>query len=457
VRIVDNMGSFIKFYRTIFAQGSRGEREQRFLPPCSTASLLLFFVFSLFTFHASRFTLAQDPSSLQLELEQNITNTQALLQQREQEIASIEVALGELGTQLETQITERDRLSGELAALRERGAALSESVAALEAQLAETQANLEGVQVQVADLKTRVQELLVGVYKQRSGRYARVLTQADSLHDLQVKNYYLSLLSEQDLDLVTELSLKATELITLQDAQSQQMRDLEAQQIELGGTQVALEIKQGDLETAVANLNATQEGQLATRKDLLLSQANLEASIAASQSQLQAEITRLQEEATEKRRQAELAADQIKRDELNEEAAQVEERAENLAAPRPAMNADYASPVAYAQVLGKSGSGVAIRANSIGADVYAVQPGVVIQVVSIGANDGYIVVLEHGNGLITAYSNLQSVPNVTVGQQVVQGEVLGNLGGGALVPQDVLKFYVKQNDSYLDPVSVLGL
>ena len=452
MRVVKNL---VKCCLNAFVEeGGSGKRGKKiFLPLSSSPTLLLLSVL----LSLSSVSFAQDPSQRQLELEQNISNTEALLRQREQEIASIEAQLGETAGQLEAQIVERDRLSGELAALREQQAVLTDSIVALETQLADTQARLDEVQVQVADLKTRVQELLVGVYKQRTGRYASVLTQADSLHDLQVKNYYLSLLSDQDVDLVSELSLKATELINLQAEQNQQMSQLEVQRAELEGTQVALEVKQSDLETIVANLNATQEGQLASRKDLLESQASLEASIADSQTQLQEEITRLQAEAAEKRRQAEIAADAIKRDQLNDEADQAETMATNLAAPRPAMNADYISPVAYAQLVGKTGSGIAIRANSIGAEVYAVQPGVVIQVVSIGANDGYIVVLEHSDGLITAYSNLQAVPNVSVGQQVSQGDVLGYLGGGALVPQDVLKFYVKKYDSYIDPRSLLGL
>ncbi len=465
MRLVGNPVSLVGFYRHFVGageQGSRGDSNNTLFPSAPLPLFLFFLIFSLFTFHLSLFTLAQDPSQLQLELEQNINNSQALLQQREQEIAGIEAQLGDLGTQLEAQIAERDRVSGSLATLRGEQAALAETIATLESQLADTQAGLNDLQLQVADLKTRVQELLVGVYKQRSGRYARVLTQADSLHDLQVKNYYLSLLSNQDVDLVTELSLKATELFTLQETQNQQMAELQAQQTALQGNRVALEITQGDLETIVANLNATQEGQLATRKDLLLSQASLEASIAQSQNDLQAEIKRLQAEAAEKRRQAELAADTIKKDQLNQEAAQVEQRATNLAAPPPAMNSAYTAPVAFAEVYKRfgecGGNCIALRANSVGAEVVAVQPGLVVNASYLSANDGYLVAIQHADGTITAYSNLQGNPNVQSGEQVTQGAVLGYLGGGALVPQDVLKFYLRQaNGSYVDPAKILGL
>jgi septal ring factor EnvC (AmiA/AmiB activator) len=445
--------SFVIGYCAVIEGGKRKEKGGR-------RKILIYLL--PFTFYLLPLIFAQDPSQLQLDLEQNINNTQALLDQRRQEIASIEAQLGETGTQLEAQIAERDRVSGQLAKLREEQAALTESIATLETQLADTQSKLGEVQVQVADLKTRVQDLLVGVYTQRSGRYAQVLSKADSLHDLQVKNYYLSLLSDQDVDLVTELSLKATELINLQTTQNEQMESLEAQKTELDGNQVALEITQSELETIVANLNATREGQLVTQKDLLESQMSLEATISDLQTQRQAEIARLQEEARQKREAAARAADAIQKEQLTREADQVEQRATNLSSPPPKMAAGYIAPVASPEIFKPygecGGTCVAIRANSVGAAVLAVQPGTVLNADFLSANDGCLVTIQHADGSITAYSNLQKMPTVQSGDQVAQGDVLGYLGGGGLIPADVLKFYFRQsNGSYVDPAKTLGL
>jgi septal ring factor EnvC (AmiA/AmiB activator) len=419
--------------------------------------LLLFtFYFLLFTF-----SFAQTPSQRQLELENNIANTEALLNQREQEIASLESQLGETASELEAQIAERDRVSNDLAALREEQIVLTDNISVLEAQLAETQAKLEDLQAQVADLKARVQELLVGVYKQRSGRYARVLTQADSLHDLQVKNYYLSLLSDQDVDLVTQLSVVATELINTQATQNQQLNDLQAQKIELEANQVALEITQSDLETIVADLNSTREGQLATRKDLLESQASLEATIGELQTQHEAEIARLKEEEKRNRDLAAKAADEIERTRFETRANDAATRAENLSGPLPQMAPGYVSPLSYAQVytpFGRDGSFLALRANNSGAAVLAVQPGVVLSANFLSANDGYLVSVEHANGTITVYTNLQDNVVVRSGDKVDQGDILGYLGGGGIIPSDVLRFYLRNaNGVYVDPAQILGL
>lgn len=405
-----------------------------------------------------QFALPQNVSELQLKLENSISSSQALLQQRAEEIAGIELQLGESAQTLDAQIAERDRISGELAALREENIVISDSIAALEAQLTETQSSLEQLQVQVAELKTRVQELLVNVYKQRSGRYARVLTQADSLHDLQVKNYYLSLLSDQDVNLVTELSSKATELINLQDAQNQQINELQIQQATLEDNRAALEVKSRELETAINNLNATREGQLATQKDLLQSQIDLEAKLADLQTQRQIEIVRLQEDARLKREKAVSAANALEQERLNIEAKAVEERAANLSISPPMLSDSRGIPLARLNIIGPVGSGIALRADTEGAPVYSALPGTVIQFIYISANDGYMVAIEHSNNMITAYSNLQPEVAVKIGERVEEGQLIGYLGGGGLVPPNVLKFYVKDalKNAFIDPLSVLN-
>jgi septal ring factor EnvC (AmiA/AmiB activator) len=448
-------------------QGSRGAggrgRNVIFLQ-CFSLLLLTFNLLYL-TFNFSPFAFAQEPSALQRELESNITNSQALLRQRAEEIASIEAELGATATQLEAQIAERDRISNELVSLRDQQVVLTDGIATLEAQLAETRSKLDTLQAEVADLKARVQELLVNVYKQRSGRYAGILAEASSLHDLQVKNHYLSLLSDQDVELVTQLSVTATELITTQDTQNQQLSELQTQKTALEENQVALETTQANLEHIIAELESTQEGQLASRKDLLLSQASLETTIADLQNQRAAEITRLQEEARRKREEAARAANALEQERLQREAAQAEQRADNLSEPvtsLPAISSGYASPVSNAQIYlpfgaGNCGSCIALRANTDGAAVVAVQPGIVIGAEFLGANDGYLVSVQQSDGMIFAYSNLQNRPTVQLGDKVDQGDILGYLGGGLLTPPDVLKLYVRTaRNQFVDPAPVLG-
>jgi murein DD-endopeptidase MepM/ murein hydrolase activator NlpD len=74
----------------------------------------------------------------------------------------------------------------------------------------------------------------------------------------------------------------------------------------------------------------------------------------------------------------------------------------------------------------------------------------------LSVNDGYLVSIRHKNGFITAYSNLQRTPPVKVGAEVKQGDVIGYIGGGSMQPKDVLKLYVRdENSRYVNPLQFL--
>jgi murein DD-endopeptidase MepM/ murein hydrolase activator NlpD len=87
-----------------------------------------------------------------------------------------------------------------------------------------------------------------------------------------------------------------------------------------------------------------------------------------------------------------------------------------------------------------------------------VQPGVVLSASFLSANDGYLVSVEHADGTITVYTNLQDNVIVRSGDKVDQGDTLGYLGGGGIIPNDVLRFYLRNaNGVYVDPGQILGL
>ena len=69
-------------------------------------------------------------------------------------------------------------------------------------------------------------------------------------------------------------------------------------------------------------------------------------------------------------------------------------------------------------------------------------------------NLGWLVMIQHTDNLYTLYHNLQD-PLVEIGQRVEQGQLIGYLGGGALIPPDVLWFRVAiEKDGafrYVDP------
>lgn len=62
-----------------------------------------------------------------------------------------------------------------------------------------------------------------------------------------------------------------------------------------------------------------------------------------------------------------------------------------------------------------------------GADLYAMADGVVVKSTYVSSTYGHYVSIDHGNGLNTLYAHMSS-RNVTVGQTVKQGQIIGKVG-----------------------------
>lgn len=403
---------------------------------------------------------AQVDTTVRRGLEADIDRYEALLRERRDEISAIENALGETQNTLAARIAERDRIAGELQRVQQERDVLLEEIAALEQQRSDTEAQIADREAELEDLKKRIQQLLINLYRQRSSRFAQAVSQAQSFHDLQVRNYYLSRLADQDVHLVNELDVLLAELVGLQQSLSQQIQAQSQKEEELAATEARLQNARAELQAVINELDATQQGQLAQRKALLEAQSALERTLGDLESRLASEIRRLEEEERRLRDRAQAETFLEQRQELLRQADEARARIDNLSTPVQAGGSGFIPPVEgrIESRFGENGTSfVSYRASSPNAAVRSVQSGVVVQVQALGANDGHMVAINHGEDRITVYINLRP-PVVRVGDRVEQGQVVGYLGGSTLIPNDVLRLYLRlANGVYVDPVANLGL
>ena len=89
----------------------------------------------------------------------------------------------------------------------------------------------------------------------------------------------------------------------------------------------------------------------------------------------------------------------------------------------------------------------------MGTPIHAAASGRVISA-SYSGGYGNLVVIDHGNGLATAYAH-QSSMAVSPGQQVSQGQVIGYVGSTGFSTGPHLHFEVRVNGSPVDPMGYL--
>jgi septal ring factor EnvC (AmiA/AmiB activator) len=415
---------------------------------------------------ASPLALGQVDRSAQARLESEIGEGQRLLAARQAEIAAITRELGTTEATLRGRIAERDRVSGQLGELRLQREELRTGMVALQRDVAATEARIADLDADLERMKSRVQGLLLNLHRQRAAGYGTSLAGADSFHDLAVRQRFVSLLAAQDVAVVNDLDAVIAELGQARRRLAEQIDALEARERQLAANAVELEGVGARLDTLIAELRSSEAGQRAQQRALLEAQEALEAQLNQLDRALAQEIARLEAEERRLRQQAQaFIEDRGRQAELEAQADAARARIDNLTAPVPAPMQGYVAPLDGSVVIGRFGeannSYVSLRAPQEGAAVRSVRGGVIISVAPIGANDGFLVAVRHDATTTTVYTNLRP-PVVTAGDAVEPGSVLGYLGGGTLIPPDVLRFYVRRTDAsgnavFVDPGPVLGL
>ena len=417
---------------------------------------------ALLTFVASQPELDR---SRQIELEQAIEENRSRLARRQQQIGELSTELGDTAQLIETRIAERDGVAARLVQLQIQSDRLNREIKTTEKERDLTTIEIAGFESDLQILNIRIQALLINLHRQRATRFGHVLAQVNSFHELQVRNYYLSLLAKQDVKVVNQL---AATLLQLDEAQAdlrQHLVSLKEKNDQLANNQIALGKTQTELNQVITSLETTREGQLAQQQALLEAQNDLEKNLGNLDQQLQDEIERLVALEDELRRQAaQERLDDIERENLTTEADRIQGLIYNLTAAPP-NTAGFVMPLNGGRIITDYGqnnnSFIAIQSPIPNAAVWSAGAGVIADASFMGVNDGHMVIVRHSPIFFTVYTNLRE-PEVTPGQRITQGQRLGFLGGSSLQPNDLLKLFVRLEDpqhgsAFVDPVKELGL
>ena len=343
--------------------------------------------------------------------------------------------------------SEVNSLQSELQTLIEKMSKLEDDLVSTGQQITQAQDDLtvakEKEHQQYEDMKKRIKYM----YENGSNEFLEILMEANSIADLLNKAEYINKISKCDRELLVEYEDTRKDVENRENALKKEYAELENLQDELAGEQANVEKLLADKNIQINNLTSEISSNADKLKQLI---AEAEA----------AEARRKEAEATAAAQAAQAAA-----------AAQASASSGTSSSGNTSSNASATGtgslthPVPGAAITSGFGGRVAPTAGATtghdgidygagyGAAVYAADSGTVITAQYNSARGNYIVI-NHGNGMQTWYQHLSSM-NVTVGQTVARGQVIGNVGTTGISTGPHLHFEVHVGGVPVNPLNYL--
>ncbi|MFC4639302.1 peptidoglycan DD-metalloendopeptidase family protein [Deinococcus hohokamensis] len=255
---------------------------------------------------------------LQRELQQQRQQSAA----QAQALEALRSRIANLSSQQRETLARLDALAGSVTTLENEVAVLNARTDLAERALQETAAQRQATEARVAQLQGDVRQILNAMYRERSGRYLQLLSQARSLSDLLIRVQYSNLAGEYNTRVIETLRGEVQVLQTQQaqqEAQAKALRDVQAQR---ASTLAQLRTRRQEQARLLAGLRASEQGQRTLAAQTQAEQALTARSIDQLVGQVVAERQRLEEE-----RRRRLEEERRRREEEQRRLREAQERA----------------------------------------------------------------------------------------------------------------------------------
>lgn len=365
--------------------------------------------------------LAGSVSAPAQDLQGQVNEKRSKLEHAEEEQGILTTEISRYGNRI-------DKLTGEVAALRNREAKVQAELVAAEKELQAEQENLRVLRERLDRSVEVLSKRLVAIYKSEEPDALTVVLESDGFDAVLERYEYLQRIESQDADIVTRVrGLRDETRATVERIRA--VRDaIAAKRRELERTRVALEARESELTSARSKSRSALgevEGHI----------HRLEGDIEELEGQIQAEL-------------AAAAAAQADSGDAPAQlpAGPIQGGSGGMIWP---VNGPVTSP--FGQRWGRLHAGIDIAVPS-GTPIRAVKDGAVALAAPYGGYGNYTCI-NHGGGLSSCYAHQSSFAITSGG--VKQGDVIGYVGCTGSCFGDHLHFEIRVNGSPVDPMGYL--
>lgn len=387
--------------------------------------------------------------------------------------SDIEKIRGEL-SEVAAQRKEADErlaaIRNDMAKAKEQVELVQEQILLTEQQIGESQALLDAYDAQIAereaellDLQAQEEEQYQEFYRQvrwmeetGSVSYLAILFEASSFSEMLDYAMVLGDIMEYSNRIIGKLEATQAAIVKTQ-AQIQADRDEQAAaQAELEAYKSDLEDKKAEATKLLNEIAASESEYAETARQLAAEEAEIDKSLKDAEKQYQKqleEIERKRKEEEERRRQEQLAQQGSSSTNGSGSTSSGNVTSGSWYWPLPGrytLTSRFGGRIGPTTGRWESHTGNDIPAPS-GTPIYAAHDGIVTTVgTNRYASYGYYCIISHGGGYSTLYAHQCKVPNLTVGQAVSKGEVIGYVGTTGSSTGNHLHFELRINGTRAD-------
>jgi murein DD-endopeptidase MepM/ murein hydrolase activator NlpD len=346
------------------------------------------------------------------DLQQRLDATQSKL-------SHVQAHAGVLTTRISHESAQLDRLTAEVAQLRNKEAAVAAQLAQKQAELEAAQARLDHLKKRLRDSIQILEQRLVAIYESNEPDLITVLLQANGFDDLLARSQYMTTLQDQNNDIVVRVRALRNQMQVTVNTVRAARDEIAARKQELEATRLKLHKRTDELATARRKQHAT------------LTQ------VRKQQDDLEGDLSEISQKIAEQ-----LAA----------------QTGALPAGPVRAGSGMFIWPVngsvvsGFGMRWGRMHEGIDIAVPT-GTQIRAAASGTV-SIAGVEGGYGNYTCIDHGGGLSTCYAHQERIL-VSVGQQVAQAQIIGisDCTGHCLGPH--VHFEVRVNGQAVDPLGYL--